>query len=252
VEEEPVKRRHGVQSVEVGAALLRALAAADEPQSLANLSRATGMPTGKAHRYLVSYVQTGLVTQDSATSYYDLGPLAQIMGLASLRRNDGMQVAMRRIAGLRDDLNETVMIMISGADGITCAAVAESRQPISLNIRVGTAFPVLSTASGQLFAAYNETDINLQALITRELSAKKQTRKSLAPLLADIRERGLAHVENDIPGTSAISAPIFNHTGVMVAAVTIIGRSQILDVSWTGRPAIALRTFTQSFGAHVR
>lgn len=63
--EEPVRRRNGVQPIEVGADLLRALAA---------LARAANMTSGKAHRYLVSYSQSGLVAQSERNGTYDLGP----------------------------------------------------------------------------------------------------------------------------------------------------------------------------------
>lgn len=257
MQDESPKPRRGVQSVEVGAALLRALAAADEPQSLANLSRASGMPSGKAHRYLISYVQSGLVVQDPLTSFYDLGPLAQILGLASLRRNDTMRVAIRQLSGLRDDLNETVLMFIWGPDEPTVAAAHESHQPVAIHVRVRTTFPVLSTASGRLFAAYGEANIAVQARVSNELRDSKgseqagriRTHSALASVVADVRERGLARLEDFIPGISVISAPMFGHDGVLAAAVSVVGRSGSINLEWSGRPAVALRTFTEPYGA---
>src|ERR687893_302613 len=63
-----VAARGGVNSVEVAGALLRALAEASGPLRLADLSRATAMPSAKAHRYLVSLARAGLVEQDAATA----------------------------------------------------------------------------------------------------------------------------------------------------------------------------------------
>ena len=70
------KDRAGIQSVEVGFALLQALIDAPGPLALKDLAAAAGMPAAKAHRYLVSYQRSGLVKQDAATSRYDLGPMA--------------------------------------------------------------------------------------------------------------------------------------------------------------------------------
>ena len=39
------------------------------------------MSAAKAHRYLVSFQRLGLVTQDSRTARYDLGPAALKLGL---------------------------------------------------------------------------------------------------------------------------------------------------------------------------
>jgi DNA-binding IclR family transcriptional regulator len=57
--------RQGVQSIEVGVPLLQALAEHGAPMMLRDLALRTGMPAAKAHRYLVSFVRTGLVVQDS-------------------------------------------------------------------------------------------------------------------------------------------------------------------------------------------
>jgi DNA-binding IclR family transcriptional regulator len=68
------KERAGIQSVEVGFALLEALTRARGPQMLKDLASDAGMSAAKAHRYLVSFQRIGLVTQDARTSRYDLGP----------------------------------------------------------------------------------------------------------------------------------------------------------------------------------
>ena len=41
------------------------------------------MSAAKAHRYLVSCVQAGLVVQSERSGSYDLGPLAVRVGLAA-------------------------------------------------------------------------------------------------------------------------------------------------------------------------
>jgi DNA-binding IclR family transcriptional regulator len=62
------KERAGIQSVEVGFALLEALTRARGPQMLKDLASDAGMSAAKAHRYLVSFQRIGLVTQDARTS----------------------------------------------------------------------------------------------------------------------------------------------------------------------------------------
>jgi len=43
-----------------------------------------------------------------------------------------------------------------------------------------------------------------------------------------------------IPGVSAMAAPVFDHTGAIVLAVTAIGPSGIFDTRWAGSVATAL------------
>jgi DNA-binding IclR family transcriptional regulator len=72
--------------------LLRALADAQSALSLKDLAASAAMPASKAHRYLVSFGRSGLVTQDAVTGRYDLGPLALTVGLAALGRVNAARV----------------------------------------------------------------------------------------------------------------------------------------------------------------
>ena len=95
-----MKERAGIQSVEVGFALLQVLADAEGPLMLRDLARAAAMSAAKAHRYLVSFQRLQLVVQDAASTRYDLGPAALKLGLASLSRLDAVRLARERIARL--------------------------------------------------------------------------------------------------------------------------------------------------------
>lgn len=66
---ELAESRRGIQSVEVGIPLLKALQEAQGPLTLTVLSEMARMPASKAHRYLASYARAGLVRQDSATRH---------------------------------------------------------------------------------------------------------------------------------------------------------------------------------------
>ena len=85
------KARAGIQSVEVGFALLQVLAQGPGAWMLRDLAARAGMPAAKAHRYLVSFQRLGLVVQDSRTTRYDLGPAALQLGLSARARLDGVR-----------------------------------------------------------------------------------------------------------------------------------------------------------------
>jgi DNA-binding IclR family transcriptional regulator len=70
-EESPQQR---IQSIEVGAQVLRALQAGRGPMALSGVARNCAMHPAKVHRYLVSLVRAGLASQDARTGQYDLGP----------------------------------------------------------------------------------------------------------------------------------------------------------------------------------
>jgi DNA-binding IclR family transcriptional regulator len=253
------RRRSGVQSVEVGASLLRALADADGPQSLGALARAAGMSSAKAHRYLVSYVQAGLAVQSERNGTYDLGPLAVRLGLAALERFDVVRVAGERLPALRDEVEQTVVLAVWTDAGATVARIELNRQPVTLAVRVGTAHPILTSATGQIFLAYAPEAI-AEAKIAEELAAAKLAGVTGAPsdrtavnqLRERVRERGLASVDQTfLVGVRALAVPLFHGDGRLAGAVTVIGRAGALDLDPEGAPARALKAFAATCSASL-
>lgn len=244
------RRRSGVQSVEVGASLLRALADADGPQSLGALARAAGMSSAKAHRYLVSYVQAGLAVQSERSGAYDLGPLAVRVGLAALERFDVVRLAGERLGSLRDEIDQTVMISVWTDAGPTVARIELSGHPVTLAVRVGTTFPLLTSATGLIFLTY-APDLVPAAQLTEELALAAASAPAIAApgdgsavarLRAEIRTQGFAFVDQSFMiGICALAVPLFHSDGRLAAALTTIGRRGLLRPD--GPTARALRAF---------
>ncbi len=246
-----------MQSVEVGASLLRALADADGPQSLGVLARAAGMSSAKAHRYLVSYVQAGLAVQSERSGAYDLGPLAVRLGLAGLERYDVVRVAGERLGGLRDQLDQTVMISVWTDAGPTVARIELSGHPVTLAVRTGTAFPLLTSATGRIFLAF-APDLVADARLAEELAAARAAHVAGVPANGDgisqlrdeVRRAGLACVDQTfLVGVCAMAAPLHHGDGRLAAALTVIGRPGALDLGADGAVARALRSFTDAASA---
>src|SRR3546814_2090430 len=87
IDDEEAKRK-SIQSVEIGVSVLKVLADAEGPQRLRDIAAVSGLSRSQAHRYLLSYANTGMVRQDSESGLYELGPLAITIGLAGLRRSE--------------------------------------------------------------------------------------------------------------------------------------------------------------------
>ncbi len=238
------RRRSGVQSVEVGAALLRALADADGPQSLSALARAGGMSSAKAHRYLVSFVNAGLVVQSERSAAYDLGPLGVRLGLAALERFDIVRVAGERLGELRDRADGTSLLSLWTDEGPTVARIELSRHPVTLAVRVGTTFPVTTTATGRIFLAFggaltsNRLKEELARVPPGELEAVRQS----------VQTAGVAAVDQTfLVGVRAVAAPLFHGDGRLAAALTVIGPERF-DLAADGAVAKALLAFVRSLG----
>lgn len=252
------RAQRGIQSIEVGGQLLRALVHHGRPMALKDLAREAEMSPAKAHPYMVSFGRLGLIEQDRTSGHYLLGPLALQLGLISLQQANPVHVATPLIAELAQQIGQTVAIAVWGDRGATIVRLAESPAPLHVNMRHGTVFSLTNTASGRLFGAYLDSSV-VQRLLEEE---RQRERKGLAepaqrgmppvqPLpswkdfeaqLLEVRQHGLSRSEGEIlPGVSAMSAPVFDHTGAIVLALTAIGPAAIFDTNWDGEIALALK-----------
>src|SRR5262245_4359772 len=243
------KDRQGIQSIEVGARLLSALAAAPQAQTLSALAAAAGMPASKAHRYLVSYGRSGLIVQEGPSGRYDVGPLAVGLGLAALGRFDVVRHCANAVDDIRDVVDETVALFVWATKGPTIVRLAESSHPVAMTMRVGSTVPLMSTATGRIFAAYLPEQLT-RAFLAAELAAARaernarlpQNENELSKLLGAVRRRAMARVGGEfLPGVGAFSVPVFGHESELKAAITAVGRAETLDIAWNGRVARVLK-----------
>ena len=233
------RAQRGIQSIEVGGELLRALVHSGRPMPLKDLARDAGMAAAKAHPYMVSFGRLGLIEQDEVTGHYALGPLALQLGLIGLQQANPVQVATPLIDALARQLGLTVALAVWGDRGATIVRIAESDAPVAVSLRHGTVFSLGGTASGRLFGACLPP-AEVKRLLASERDAPPW--KEFDLLLDDVRRRGISRSEGEIvPGVNAMAAPVFDHTGRMVLAVTAIGPARITDTAWNGELARALK-----------
>lgn len=245
------QNRPGIQSVEVAAVILSALAEKSGSLPLKDLAAAAGMHPGKVHRYLVSLTRTGLVEQDPANAQYSIGPLALKLGLAALHNIDVVRIGSKELPKLRDGIDETVVLSVWGNLGPTVVWIEESGQAVTMNLRIGNVLPVMGTAIGRVFAAYLPASA-VKAVMELQPDRVAGAQKSAsiddaenAAILAKVRSKGLARIDGTLmPGVVAFAAPIWDHQGHVVAVVAAIGRREEFDLRWDGDVARALRAMT--------
>ncbi|WP_341646520.1 IclR family transcriptional regulator [Thauera sp. SDU_THAU2] len=240
--------KHGVQSLEVGMSILRAMATGRRSMMLKDIAQAAGMPPSKAHRYLVSLIRSGLVEQDRLTSRYDLGPFALNLGLVALDRVDRIRLGLMAINDLRDATNETVALSVWSDGGPVVVRWERPRRPITVNVVTGTHLSLLRSAGGRVFAAWLP-ERQTEALIARELDSGKApagvaSMDDARALLAQVREAGMAVITGDYfaRGVEAAAAPVFNFNNEITMAIAMVGVEGSMDLAPDGATLLALRS----------
>lgn len=240
------RERPGIQSVELGVALLKRLAAEGAPMRLRDLAAACGMSPSKAHRYLVSFCRTGLAAQDEVQPVYRLGPYAVELGARALGSVSPVKLAAAALEPLAAAVRHTVAVSVWGTGGATIVLLEESAEVVTMNIRPGTTAALLGSASGLLFAAYLPRP-QIEPLIPAALAENRRLRRAITSraqadaALARVRADGCAAVEGMlVPGVAAIAVPVLDHRGRIAAGLLAVGHAGDLDVSPRGAPARAL------------
>ena len=243
------KSQAGIQSVEVGFALLDALCQASSPMMLRDLAQAAGMSPAKAHRYLVSYQRLGLVQQDGSNTRYDLGPAALKLGLATLSRLDAVALARSRMDALMAQIGHTVAIAVWGNHGPVIVHWQEPARAVTVNLRLGDVMPLLGSATGRCFAAFSPSAL-VQPLLKVEIAQLGKSERAGMPRNADeaqsivqeARKQGVARVVDTLlPGISGMAVPVWDAGERICLCLVSLGSSASFDADYKGGIAKALR-----------
>ena len=129
-----------------------------------------------------------------------------------------------------------------GNHGPTIVHWEESPQAVTVNLRLGDVMPLLSSATGQCFAAFAPKEAIAPMLKEEMARAQKQGRSDLPTSMAEVRalfesvrQRGAARVVDTLlPGIVAFCLPVFDSDGHMALGMVALGPSGSFDAAWGG------------------
>jgi DNA-binding IclR family transcriptional regulator len=236
-----------ILSIGVGFRIIRYLVEVGGFRSLKEIAASTGMPPGKAHLYLASFVKEGLAAQDPVSGHYGLGPFATRIGLAAIRENEVIALCRQPIDELCAATGCAAYVSIWGDLGPVIAYRKDGNRQGSMTIRIGYVMPLLFSATGHVFLSYLGEEVTDPIIRTQTRDPMRlvppldqaATRKRAKGIVAEVRARGYAVSEGDTnAGFFAAAAPIFDHAGVIVAALAALGAAGTLPEA--ERPGIRL------------
>lgn len=245
------KVSRGIQSIEVGGQLLKALTHTGRPMALKDLALETGMTAARAHPYLVSFGKIGLIEQDPGSGHYGLGSLARQLGLISLQQVDPVRLAIAELPALAQQLGCTVSVAVWGGQGPVIIRVEQGPTPVHVAMRHGIPASLRHTGTGKVFAAFRPREDIVDAL-TREGHPGALDEPGFAHELEQLRRTGLAQVQEEfMPGLCALAVPVFDGFGQLALAIAAIGPSRLLDLNPKGRQAQAMRRVADELSARL-
>jgi DNA-binding IclR family transcriptional regulator len=201
----------------------------DGPAALAELVTRTGLPRATAHRLAVALEVHRLVgrTDDGRFRLGERLAPAQDRLVAS---------AGPVLAALRDETGESAQCYVRTATARRCIAAAERQSGLRDTVPVGTVLPLTAGSAAHVLLAWSADPLPPGA--TFDIAE-----------LAATRRRGWADsVEEREVGLGSVSAPVFDASGTVIAAVSVSGPLQRLSRSPGRRHGVAVVRAAQRLG----
>jgi DNA-binding IclR family transcriptional regulator len=200
----------------------------DRPEwRMSDIARELGTPKSSAHSLVATLAEIGLLSVGANGSYrlgWNLLSLSERMR-ASL---DFRQQAVPVMQVLAKSLHETVLLAGLDRHDVVYVERVEGNHPMVrlAGVRPGGRLPAHATAAGKVLLAYRSTP-EVRALMSgsswkRLTCATLGTMDELLKALVDVRKVGYACDRGEIvPDIACVAAPIMDHFGSVVAAVSI-------------------------------
>jgi len=210
--------------------LLEALVHADDDVRLSDLHQQLGLPLSTVHRLLNALVVRGYVVQDLKTQRY--GPGAKLLVLAakvtSTNRFRLQRLAKPYLQQLTERTGETANLVLREGNEIVYIDQVLSPHSVKMFTEAGCRAPLYCTGAGkailssftsQQLEAYLH-DVKLERMTPRTITSADMLREELMCT----RERGYAiDDEEREEGVRCVGAPIFDHLGTCIGAISISG-----------------------------
>ncbi|MCI0476088.1 MAG: IclR family transcriptional regulator, partial [Anaerolineales bacterium] len=200
------------------------------------IARALGLHKSTAASLVSTLAANGFLNQNSNTRKYRLGLRLIERAFAMLDQFEIRQIAYPALQELRDQWNETVNLAILDGSDVVYIERMLGTKALGMRSEVGRRALAHSTALGKAILACLPIP-QVQAFLDQygmpEVTPKTITDPAkFLQELDQVREQGYAvdDEENEIGGR-CIAVPIFDHTGNVIAAVSISAPTARLPMS---------------------
>lgn len=240
--------RGGVQSLDRAVAILNCFDELRPELGASEIAREVGLTRSTAHRLLQSLQTHDLVQQVPGSRNYALGPHILRLAHAAVLRVNLPALAKPVMVRLRDEVDETVGLHVyQGDQARVVIDQVESHKPLRRSYtEIGEPIPLFHGAPGKLLLAHLD-ERQRKAILSGEMPpATPHTHTDPVRLnaeLTEIVEQGHAlSFQERLEGISSLAVPVWNHTGAVVAALSVSGPSSRLPEQSLREMAEAAKT----------
>lgn len=241
-----------VQSLDRGITVIRSFSAETSRQTLADVSRVTGLTRATARRLLLTLEQLGYVRSDG--KHFELTARVLDIGysfVASLNVNNIAQPFMEQFS---ETVNESSSISVLDDTDIVYVARVPTKRIMTVSIGLGSRFPAYQTSMGRVLLAELTDDEIADVFERSDRSRATERSVTTATQLIDAvrtaQSQGYALVDQELEiGVRSIAAPLRNAAGSAIAAMNVstsVGRTDLEAIETTFIPLLMTTAATIS------
>lgn len=218
-------RRYIIHSIRKAIRVLQAFTKERPEHSVSELARLLGWHKAVVHKILLTLAEGRLVQQDPVSRRYRLGPgIAELAGVFQ-SEEPLLREAVPLLRHLSQRTGHTAALAVLDGLEVLYVATVEGGEGLKMTARVGDRRPAHATASGKVLLADLPEEV-LDRLLVGPLPAVTPHSITdpaiLRAHLAAVRQVGYAlNLEERIAGMVGVAAPVRDHHGAAVAAVSV-------------------------------
>ena len=206
--------------------LLSIIAEAEDGLRLTEVAKQGGYPLSTTHRLLGTLSQHGYVEHDPTTGRYYLGVKILTLQAQGIRKRHIGRRAFPHLTNLRKQIGETVNLGVLSEKNVVYLETFAPDTSFSFYAPPGTRMPIHCTAMGKVLLAHLPDELRQNLLHSLEMKPYTvKTTTSATALEAELKEivkRGFAVDDQEYAlGVRCVAAPIRDHSGQVVAAVSV-------------------------------
>jgi DNA-binding IclR family transcriptional regulator len=224
----PKESEKQIESVDKALRILDCFADSTPEFSLKELSEKTGLYKSRILRLCGTLIANGYLTRLNGS--FRLGPKLLMLGKVYERTNTLISITRPILKELATLTGESSKLFVLEGTKRLCLAREEGPYPLRYAVNEGETFELHAGASGKVLLAYSPEKFRNKVLNKKLAAMTPSTiveRDRLEEEFESIRKRGYASsIGEVVPEVAGISAPVFNHTGEIFAALTVAGPIQ--------------------------
>ena len=184
------------------------------------------------YRHLSALARHGFVRRDVSTGRYAIGIKLMVLGETSRSNFEIVTVARDALLRLRDTTGQAVSLCALLDDDLVVLDLMHGRSVVEFSTRPGTRLALHASAHGKIWLAFGP-----EGLLKKVLSAPRPAwtshtitdAKALLNEVQAVRKRGWSTAPNQaVMGVNTLAAPVFDHRGVLVGSIAIVGSTQVI------------------------